>query len=73
MQALARGRKVDDNGLFNLDVSAIVSFDQTNEVETSEVPLNKIRTLMRCCFANEIKSAKELKVYLKGDYPLYFP
>jgi len=73
MQALARGRRTDENGLFNLDISALVSFDDTNEVETAEVPVNKIRTLMRCCYSNEIKSAKELKIYLKGDYPLYFP
>lgn len=73
MQALARHRQVDENGLFNLDISSIVSFDQTTEVETAEVPCNKIKTMLRCCFTNEIKSARELKVYLKGDYPLYFP
>jgi hypothetical protein len=73
MQALSRGRRMDENGLFNLDVSAIVSYDNTTETETAEVPINKIRTFMRCCFSNEIKSAKELKIYLKGDYPLYFP
>lgn len=28
---------------------------------------------MRACFSNEIKSAKELKIYLKGENPLYFP
>ncbi len=73
MQVLNKGRRTDNNGLFNLDISSIISFDNTNEVETSEYPINKIKTVMRCCFSNEIKSAKELKIYLKGDYPLYFP
>ena len=66
-------RRTDESGLFNLDVSTITTFDQTSEVETSEQPINRIRSFMRCCFSNEIKSAKELKIYLKGDYPLYFP
>jgi len=64
---------MDESGLFNLDVSSFVAHNDTNEVETAEMPINKIRTFMRCCFSNEIKSAKELKIYLKGDYPLYFP
>ena len=73
IQVLNKNRRTDDNGLFNLDVSTITTFDQTTEVETSEEPINKIRSFMRCCYSNEIKSAKELKIYLKGDFPLYFP
>ena len=69
---LNKSRRTDDSGLYNLDVSSIVIFDQSTEVEDKE-PVNKMKTLMRACFSNEIKSAKELKIYLKGERPLYFP
>lgn len=63
---LTKSRRTDDSGLFNLDVSSLVTYDQSTEVEDKE-PVNKVKTLMRSCFANEIKSAKELKIYLKGE------
>lgn len=50
----------------------MVTYDQSTEVEDKE-PINKIKTMMRACFSNEIKSAKELKIYLKGEMPLYYP
>ena len=53
-------------------MSSIVTYDQSTEVEEKE-SVNKIKTLMRACFSNEIKSAKELKIYLKGEHPLYYP
>lgn len=71
-QVLNKQRRTDDSGLFNLDVSSIVTYDQSTEVEDRE-SVNKIKTLMRACFSNEIKSAKELKIYLKGEQPLYYP
>ena len=69
---LNKSRRTDDSGLFNLDVSSIVTYDQSTEVEDRE-PINKIKSIMRSCFSNEIKSAKELKIYLKGEHPLYYP
>jgi len=71
-QVLQRAKRTDDNGLFNLDVSSLVTFDQTHEVEDGP-PINKIKTWMRCCYSNEVKSAKELKIFLKGEIPMYFP
>ena len=50
----------------------MVTYDQSTEVEDKD-PINKIKTQMRACFTNEIKSAKELKIYLKGEHPFYFP
>ena len=49
-----------------MDVSSIVVFGAGDETEEGE-SVNKIKTRLRCCFSNEIKSAKELKIYLKGE------
>ena len=35
--------------------------------------VNKIKTRLRSCYSNEIKSAKELKIYLKGENPVFWP
>ena len=50
----------------------MVVFDQGTETEEGE-SVNKIKTRLRCCFANEVKSAKELKIYLKGENPCFWP
>lgn len=59
-------------GPYNLDVSSIVVFGAGDDTEEGE-SVNKIKTRLRCCFANEIKSAKELKIYLKGENPIFWP
>ena len=48
----------------------MVLFDN-QEVETD--PCNKSVTILRQCYTNEVKSAKELKIYLKQEIPKFYP
>jgi hypothetical protein len=35
--------------------------------------MNAIQTTMRSCYTNEVKSAKELKISMKGSNPYFYP
>ncbi|CDW89156.1 UNKNOWN [Stylonychia lemnae] len=35
--------------------------------------MNRIQTQLRCCYTNEVKSAKELKISMKGENPSFYP
>lgn len=35
--------------------------------------MNQIQTQLRCCYTNEVKSAKELKISMKGENPSFYP
>lgn len=34
---------------------------------------NQVQTSLRCCYTNEVKSAKDLKISMKGENPSFFP
>jgi len=35
--------------------------------------INQIPTLVRSCYTNEVKSAKDLKISMKGENAYYYP
>ena len=35
--------------------------------------INQIGTAVRACYTNEVKSAKDLKISMKGENAYYFP
>jgi hypothetical protein len=59
--------------LYDLSVANMITLDDTEEAEPSELLTNRICTQVRLCFANEVKSAKELKISLRQDTPLFYP
>lgn len=62
LQQNKRQQEYDQVNLFNLSVQSLVLFDNI-EVETDSC--NKSSNVLRQCYSNEVKSAKELKIYLK--------
>lgn len=44
--------------------------DQAPEEEASS---NQISGSLRSCYVNEVKSAKELKISIKGEHVYFFP
>ena len=40
---------------------------------TNPREMNRIKTYMRSCYTNEVKSAKELKISMKGENPYFYP
>ena len=59
--------------LFDLSVANLITLDERDDAEPCELAINRLSTSMRVCYANEVKSAKELKIYLRQDTPLFFP
>lgn len=35
--------------------------------------MNEISTYLRLCYTNEVKSAKDLKISMKGENAYYYP
>jgi hypothetical protein len=35
--------------------------------------INQIGTFLRLCYTNEVKSAKDLKISMKGEHPYFYP
>ena len=46
---------------------------QALEEETEISECNQLESHLRSCYVNEVKSAKELKISIKGEHVYFFP